>query len=97
MVRPPYPAVVRLCLIGAERWAEISSSYHASPVPLLRLKPHEFTNRIYAWCIERVAHDKIEEWEQDLVDLLPWQDSTSEAAVNVESESFMAMMAQQGK
>jgi hypothetical protein len=95
VVRPPYAAALRLCLIGAERWAEISSAYHASATPLLRLKPHEYTNRIYAWCIERVAHDKIEEWEQDLHELLPWQDSTSEAAIQAESESFMKMMQQQ--
>lgn len=48
-------------------------------------------NFVYSWCIERVEHDKLDEWLTDLNDLLPWQDSTSEAAVNLESESFFAM------
>jgi hypothetical protein len=48
---------------------------------------------VYSWAIERVEHDKLDEWLSDLGDLLPWQDSTSEAAVDMESESFMSMMA----
>lgn len=95
MVRPPYPVVVRLCTIAAERWDEIDAEYHALPVPLLRQPLHRFAGLIWAWCIVRVEHDKIEEWEQEMNDLLPWQDSTSEAAVNAESDSFMAMMNKQ--
>ena len=91
MVRPPYPAVVRLCAIASERWPEIDAAYYQ--IDLLRLKPHRFLNLVYAWCVERVKHGEFEKWEQELYDLLPWQDSTSEAAVNAESESFMAMMA----
>jgi hypothetical protein len=60
---------------------------------LLRLRPHEYANRVYAWCVERISADALEEWLTDLNDLLPWQDSTSAAAENLESESFMSMMA----
>jgi len=93
VVRPPYPAVVRLCTIADERWPEIDTAYY--PHAILREKPHRFLNLVYTWCIERVEHDKIEEWIEELHDLLPWQDATTEAAVNAESESFMAMMAKQ--
>jgi hypothetical protein len=52
-----------------------------------------FANFVYAWCIERVPSDELDDWKAELVDLLPWQDSASEAAVELESESFMNMMA----
>lgn len=62
----------------------------------MRLPPHRLANMVYSWCIERVPHDKLDEWLRDLVDLLPWQDTSSEAAVDIESESFMAMAAKGG-
>jgi hypothetical protein len=43
-----------------------------------------------------MSHDKIDEWLNEMVDLLPWQDVLSEAAVNLESDSFMAMSAKGG-
>ena len=55
--------------------------------------PNRYANLVYAWCVERVEHDKLGEWEDQLIDLLPWQDASSEAAVNLESESFLAMQA----
>lgn len=90
MVRPPYPVAVRLCWIAALRWDQIESHYHATTIPLLRLTPAAFAGRIYSWAIERVEHDKLDEWEQDMIDLLPWQDSTSAAAEDIESASFYA-------
>jgi hypothetical protein len=48
---------------------------------------------VYAWAIERVKPDELEDWINELEDLLPWQDTQSEAAANMESDSFMAMMA----
>lgn len=51
---------------------------------------------VYAWAKERVPHDKLDDWERDLVDLLPWQDSTSAAAVEAESESFFNMQGKGG-
>ena len=72
------------------RWDLIDAHYHASPVPLLRMKAHRLANLTYAWAIERVAPDKLEEWERDMNDLLPWQDSDSETAEQIESESFFA-------
>lgn len=95
MVRPPYPAVVRLCLLASERWGEIAAAYHASPVPLLRLKPHMYLNYVYTWALERVPPDKVDDWNAELVDLLPWQDSQSLAAEEIESASFYAMMSRQ--
>ncbi len=94
MVRPPYPAVVRLCTIAAERWGELAAAYYQ--ISLLRQKPHQFANLVYAWCIERVAYDKLDDWEADLVDLLPWQDAQSTAAEEIESASFMSMMGKGG-
>lgn len=94
MVRHPYPVAVRLCTIASERWPELDAAYYQ--INLLRQTPRRFVGLVYAWCIERVAHDKIEEWERDLRDPLPWQDADSEAAIQAESDSFMAMMAKQG-
>lgn len=51
---------------------------------------------VYSWCIERIEHDKLDDWLAELHDLLPWQDVNSEAAVNLESESFFAMQAKGG-
>jgi hypothetical protein len=62
----------------------------------LRLPPYRYLNMVYSWVIERIASDKLEDWLRDLEDLLPWQDTTSEAAVDIESESFMAMAAKGG-
>lgn len=93
MVRPPYPVVVRLCTIAAERWPEIDAAYYQ--IRLIREKPHRFLNMVYAWCIERVEHDKLDEWLSDLNELLPWQDVDSEAAIEMESQSFLDMMAKQ--
>ena len=95
MVRPPYPAAVRLCCIAAERWPELDAFYHASPTPLLRLRPHRYLNFVYAWAIERVPYDKLDDWKAELVDLLPWQDASSAAAEELESASFFAMQGKQ--
>jgi hypothetical protein len=59
----------------------------------LRLRPHRFANLVYAWCIERVAPDNLDKWHTELNDLLPWQDTDSAAAEELESESFFAMQA----
>jgi hypothetical protein len=76
-----------------DRWPQIDAFYHASPTPLLRLPPHRLLNMVYSWAIERVPSDKLDDWLQDLRDLLPWQDASSDAAADLESESFMSMMA----
>jgi hypothetical protein len=51
---------------------------------------------VYSWAIERVAHDKLDEWKADLVELLPWQDADSAAAEEMESASFFAMQGKGG-
>ena len=90
MVRPPYPVAVRLCWIASERWDEIESHYHATTIPLLRLSLSAFAGRVYAWTVNKVPQDKLEEWEQEMTDLLPWQTGTSESAEDIESDSFYA-------
>ena len=77
MVRPPYGAAVRLCGIAADRWEEIDAAYYQ--INLLRVPPYRFVGLVYAWAIERVQHDKMDQWLADLNDLLPWQDGESEA------------------
>jgi uncharacterized linocin/CFP29 family protein len=94
VVRPPYPAAVRLCGIAADRWEQIDAAYYQ--INLLRIPAYRFVGLVYAWAIERVPHDKLDEWKADLNELLPWQDGESEAAVEMESESFYAAMAAQG-
>jgi hypothetical protein len=51
---------------------------------------------VYSWAIERVEHDKLDDWLSELNDLLPWQDTNSEAAAMLESESFFNMQAKGG-
>lgn len=51
---------------------------------------------VYSWAIERVEHDKLDDWKAELIELLPWQDSNSEAATDIESASFYAMQARGG-
>lgn len=58
--------------------------------PLLLLPMSEFAGHIYSWAVERVEHDKLEEWEWEMNDLLPWQDADSAAAEEIESASFFA-------
>lgn len=94
MVRHPYPVAIKLCAIAAERWNELIAAYYQ--INLVKQSPARFVGLVYAWCVERVPHDKIEEWERDLQEPLPWQDSESESSIQAESDSFMAMMAKQG-
>lgn len=51
---------------------------------------------VYAWAIERVDPEALDEWLEELTELLPWQSSQSEAAAQMESESFMTMMGKGG-
>ena len=65
-------------------------------VNLLRLPPHAFLNRVFAWAVERVEHGKLDEWKSDLAEPLPWQDSDGDSAIELESESFFAAQAKGG-
>jgi len=92
VVRQPYPVAVRLCWVLGERWPEIDAAYYQ--IRLLRERPHRLANLVYTWCVERIGdQEALDEWKQELVDLLPWQDAQSEAAAESESESFMDMQA----
>lgn len=78
-------------------WDQVAAHYHAMPRkpgsrthPLLIIPPAEFAGHVYAWVIERIQHDKLDEWHEDLRDLLPWQTSESESAEEIESASFYA-------
>lgn len=93
MVWGPFPVAVRLCGVVADRWQEIDAHYHALPIPLLKQPPWRITGLTYAWCVERVNPDSLEEWKAELSDLLPWQSGDSEAAIELESASFAAMQA----
>lgn len=63
---------------------------------LLALPGWKQMSMVYSWAIQLVEPDKLSEWIADLDDLLPWQDSTSEAAADIESASFFAMQAKGG-
>lgn len=93
MVRGPYARTVKLCILAADRWLELTAAYYQTN--LLRERPWKFIALVYTWCVERVDSDKLDDWLSELNDLLPWQDSSSEAAAEAESESFMAMMSKQ--
>jgi hypothetical protein len=84
-----YSATVRLCQIAADRWPEIVATYYQTT--LLREPLWKFIALVYSWCIERVDPEKLDEWLVDLNDLLEWQSADSEAAEELESQSFFAM------
>lgn len=75
------------------RWPLIEASYYQ--IDLLRQKPNRFLNLVYAWAIERVPSDKVEDWLVELAEPLEWQSLDSTYVENLESDSFMAAMAQQ--
>lgn len=81
---------MRLYTILSDYYAQIEAHYYT--VDLLRVPKRKLLNMVYAWVIERVPHDKLDEWHRDLADLLPWQSGESEAAIEAESDSFFAMM-----
>lgn len=92
---------MRLCSLAAAYWSQLDAHYFnienaRGKRGLLHQPPARFVGLTYAWAIERVAPEKVEDWEFELVDLLPWQDSQSEAATEIESDSFFAMMATGG-
>lgn len=80
--------------MASERWAEIDAAYYQTN--LLRLSPSRFLNLVYAWCVERMDPEKLDEWNAELLELLPWQDSDSDAGADIESNSFMSMMNSNG-
>lgn len=94
MVRTPFPAVVRLCGIAAVLWPQLESAYYQTN--LLKRRPHSLLNLVYSWYVERLPHDKYDEWHVELVDLLEWQNADSEAAAELESESFLAFAGMSG-
>lgn len=93
MVRKPYRRVVRLSYLAVTRWPEIVAAYYQ--INLLDQTPNKFAALVFAWALERVAPDKMDEWLAALDDLLPWEDGESDAATEIESASFMAAMASQ--
>lgn len=95
MVLHPYRRVVRLCALAADKFKELSAAYYQID-NLLALPLWKFMSLVYSWCIERVPPDDLEKWLADLDDLLPWEDTDSAAAEDIESASFMNMMAKGG-
>lgn len=94
VVGTPYPVTLRLYLIAIEHWPNIDAAY--ASVDLIRLAPHRFLNCVYAWCTERIAPEKLEEWLFMLGQPLPGQakKKATPAQVDDEGASFMALMGQ---
>lgn len=82
---------MHLCQILSDRFSEIDAHYYARDI--LRQPPARMIGWVYAWCVERVASDKLEEWIAGLEEPLEWQDQNSESVIQLESDSFMKMMA----
>lgn len=86
---------MRLCSLASHYWPQLDAAYYnivddRGRRGLLRQHPARFVSLVYAWAVERVDPEGLEDWEFGLVDLLPWQDSQSEAAAQMESDTFMA-------
>lgn len=91
MVRHPYQRAVRLCVLASDRWSEIDAAYYQ--INLMRQPPWRIVSLVNAWALPRIEHGKLSEWEAELLELLPWQDTDSQAAIDLESESFFNMQA----
>lgn len=92
MGRTPYQIALRLYAIAAERWAEIDAAY--SGVDILRLPIHRFLNYVYAWCVERINPEKLEQWQWELEQPLPGQEKKpTEGQTEDEGQGFMDFMA----
>lgn len=82
---------MRLAGLASSVWPQLEAHYYQ--IELLDLHPAKLLNLVYVWYLQNIPSDKIDEVLTELDDLLPWEDSTSEAAAEIESASFMAMMA----
>lgn len=85
---------MHLCQLAADRWPSLRTAYPT--VNLLALTGHDFLNFVFQFCMERLPSDKIEEWLADLEELLDWQDTDSDAAIEAESASFMSNLGKGG-
>ena len=83
--------VVRLAAVASSVWPQLEAHYYQ--IDLLKLRGAKLLNLVYVWYLQTIPSDKIQEVLTELDDLLPWEDSTSAAAEEIESASFMAMMA----
>ena len=93
VVGKPYPRALRLYSIAADNWPLIDAHY--ASVDLIRFPPHRFLNCVYAWCVDRINPDKLEEWLFMLDSPLPGREKEVSAVQAAdEGESFMALMAQ---
>ena len=91
----PYRAAVRLYSIASERWAEVEATYYQADI--LGYRIDRFFNLIFAWCVERVDHEKREEWELALDMPLPDESPSayvSEASAEAEGALFLSAMQQ---
>lgn len=93
VVRPPYQVALRLYSIAAEHWPVIDAAYPS--VDLIRFPAYRFLNFVYAWAVERIPQDKLEEWIHMLNQPLPGREAKpTEEELIEDGESFMAAMAQ---
>lgn len=89
----PYRVAVRLHAVAVERWAELDAAYIT--VDLVRLPLDRFLNCVYAWCIERIPEERVEEWVFQLNAPFPWEAEKVMAATTTwEDDGFMEAMGQ---
>lgn len=92
VVRPPYPEVLRLHGIAAEHWALIDAHYPS--VNLIEFPVHRFLDFVYAWLMNRIDPEKMEEVDDMLNRPLPGQErKVTDAMAEDEGASFMALHA----
>lgn len=82
---------MRLAGIASSVWPHIEAEYYQ--IDLFSLSPAKMLNLVFAWYVQRIPEDKLDEAVDALDDLLPWETTSSAAAEELESASFMAMMA----
>ena len=90
---PPYATALRLYAIAEERWAEIDAAY--ASVNLIRFPAHRFLNCVYAWCIERIEPDKLDDWKFQLEAPIPGHEAAAtDMTRETEGVAFMDFMEQ---
>lgn len=86
--RFPYPAALRLELLGLEHWAELDGQLAESGVDLSRLSARRFCNLVYARALRAVTPEERDRFEADLRTpiKLPWANKRKMAVAERELE-----------
>ncbi|HCB59100.1 MAG TPA: hypothetical protein DEP82_14590 [Arthrobacter bacterium] len=80
MVGKRFREAVRLAQITIGNWKRLDGHYQAQGIDLLHFPLYTLLNVIFVWAAERIASDKVTEWENGLTAPLPGETAEDAAA-----------------